>query len=241
MFGMFHLKDHVQSQRRILPGQAIEAMQAPSLDPGEESQYGLSWWVQSDLNGFRGVLAQGGTSDATAYLQLIPSEDIAVAMLWNTGTPDGAKLIDQVLAAALPHYRENLDRPTATTQPAAPSEAPSVSPGMAGAWSGFVQTYRGQVPLTINIDESGGLVVRLGNGQEVRRAHPRYGDGVIRWTMPGSLGLEGEPFDLAMRLYKYGDVLAGAARTEPLPSSRNPSRVYYWVRVSKRENDRAGR
>jgi CubicO group peptidase (beta-lactamase class C family) len=70
MFGMFHLKDHMPSQRRILSDHAIELMQAPSLDPGE-SQYGLSWWVQDDLNGFHGVLAQGGTNDATAFLQLI--------------------------------------------------------------------------------------------------------------------------------------------------------------------------
>jgi hypothetical protein len=67
--------------------------------------------------------------------------------------------------------------------------------------------------LTVSIDASGELVARLGNGLEVRRAHPR--DGVIRWTMPGSPGVEGEPFDPAMRLYLYKDVLAGAARTAP--------------------------
>ncbi len=240
-FGMFHLKDHLPSQKRILSDHAIELMQAPSLDPAEESQYGLSWWVQNDLNGFHGVLAQGGTNDATAYLQLIPSEDIAVAMLWNTGTPDGAKLIDQVLAAMLPRYRENLEHPIEAKQPAAFSEEPKVPAGMVGAWSGYVQTYLGQAPLTVTIDASGGLMARLGNEPEVHRAHPRYGDRAIRWTMPGSLGVEGEPFDLAMRLYLYNDVLAGAARTAPPSSSRNPSWVYYWVRVGKREDTGPGR
>jgi hypothetical protein len=241
MFGMFHLKDHLPSQRRILSDHAIELMQSPSLDPGEESQYGLSWWVQNDLNGFHGVLAQGGTNDATAYLQLIPSEDIAVAMLWNTGTPDGDKLIDQILAAVLPQYRENLEHRTATQQPAVTSEASNVPAGMVGAWSGSVQTYLGQVPLTVAIDASGELIARLGNGPEVRRAHPRYGEGVVRWTMPGSLGVEGEPFDLAMRLYLYKDLLAGAARTAPPPSSRNATWVYYWVRVDKRQDAGPGR
>ncbi|HEY6274200.1 MAG TPA: hypothetical protein VIX19_19630 [Terriglobales bacterium] len=55
----------------------------------------------------------------------------------------------------------------------------------------------------------------------------------MRWTMPGSLGVEGEPFDLAMRLYIYGSVLAGAARTEPSPSSPNGVWVYYWVQLEK--------
>jgi hypothetical protein len=238
---MFHLKDHLPSQRKILSDHAIEVMQSPSLDPGEESQYGLSWWVQKDLNGFQGVLAQGGTNDATAYLQLIPSEDIAVAMLWNTGTPDGGKLIDQILAAVLPQYRENLEHRTPTRQPAVTSGAPKVSAGMVGVWSGSVQTYLGQVPLTLTIEASGELIARLGNGPEVRRANPRYGEGVIRWTMPGALGVEGEPFDLAMRLYLYKDLLVGAARTVPPQSSRNPTWVYYWVRVDKRPDTGPGR
>jgi CubicO group peptidase (beta-lactamase class C family) len=236
MFGMFHLKDHLSSQRGILSDHSIELMQSPSLDPGEESQYGLSWWVQNDLNGFHGVLAQGGTNDATAYLQLIPSEDIAVAMLWNTGTPEGSKLIDQILAAVLPQYRENLVHPAATPQPAPTAVAPKVPAGMVGTWSGSVQTYLRKVPLTVTIDASGGLIARLGSGPDVRRANPRYGDGVIRWTMPGALGVEGEPFDLAMRLYLYKDTLAGAARTAPPPSSRNPTWVYYWVRVDRRQD-----
>jgi hypothetical protein len=238
---MFHLKDHLPSQRRILSDRSIELMQSPSLDPREESQYGLSWWVQNDLNGFHGVLAQGGTNDATAYLQLIPSEDIAVAMLWNTGTPDGGKLIDQILAAALPRYRENVEHRTPIQQPVVTSEAPTVPPDMVGAWSGSVQTYLGRVPLTVTIDASGALIARLGNGPEVRRAHPRYGEGVIRWTMPGSLGVEGEPFDLAMRLYLHKESMVGAARTAPLPSGRNAIWVYYWVRVDKRQDPGPGR
>ena len=68
--------------------------------------------------------------------------DLAVAMLLNTGTPDGAQIIDRVLALMLPQYRD--------TVPA----------------------------------------------------------GVVRWSMAGSLGVEGEPFDLAMRLHVRGAVLA---------------------------------
>jgi CubicO group peptidase (beta-lactamase class C family) len=232
-FGMFHLKDRRPSQKRILSDRAIETMQAASLDPSEESQYGLSWWVQNDLNGFKGVLAQGGTSDATAYLQLIPSEDLAVAMLWNTGTPNGARLVDQVLAAALPQYRKNLERtPVASQQP--PSAPPAtVPPGLIAAWSGYVQTYLGRVPLILTIDLSGALVAKLGAEPEVRVPHPRFGDGVIRWTMPGSLGVESEPFDLAMRLHLYNGVLAGAARTAPKPQNRDGSWASYWVRLEK--------
>jgi CubicO group peptidase (beta-lactamase class C family) len=234
LFGMFHLKDHLASQRRILSDRSIDQMQAPSLRSGGEFQYGLSWWVQENLNGYHGVLAQGGTTDATAYLQLIPSEDIAIAMLWNTGTPNGAKVVDQILSALLPRYQKNLDAAAAAKPSAPSSSAPGPSPGLLGRWSGFVQTYKGTVPLALDVIPSGELVARLGTDAEVRRAHPRFGEGVVRWTMPGSLGVEGEPFDLAMRLYLYGGILAGAARTQPPASNGKGVWVSYWVQLEKK-------
>jgi CubicO group peptidase (beta-lactamase class C family) len=234
MFGMFHLKDHLASQKSILSDRSIDQMQAPSLSSGEEFQYGLSWWVQENLNGFHGVLAQGGTNDATAYLQLIPSEDIAIAMLWNTGTPDGGKVVDQVLSALIPRYRENLEAAAAAKPTALSAPAPEPPPAMLGAWSGFVQTYRGRAPLALDVSASGQLVARLGAEPEVRRAHPRFGEGVVRWTMPGSLGVEGEPFDLAMRLYLHGNMLVGAARTLPTASNDKGVWVYYWAQLEKK-------
>jgi len=234
-FGMFHLKDHLSSQKQLLSDRTIELMQANSLDPKEQSQYGLGWWVQPDLHGFRGVQAQGGTSDATAYVQLIPSEDIAVAMLWNAGTPDGAELIDQVLSAILPQYRENLGHPKQADSQRRALVEPKTPTGMIGAWIGFVQTDLGRVPLTVTIDGSGGLVAKLGSEPEVQ-AHPTLFGGALRWNMPGFLGVEGDPLDLAMRLYLYDNVLAGAARTSPSPSGRQGPLVYYWVQAEKGAN-----
>jgi len=88
------------------------------------------------------------------------------------------------------------------------------------------------VPLTVTIDGSGGLVAKVGSEPEVQ-ARPTFFGGVLRWTMPGSLGLEGDPLDLAMRLYLYDNILAGAARTSPSPSSRPGPQLYYWVQVEK--------
>ena len=235
LFGMYHLKDHLASQKRILSDRSIDEMQAPSLSSKEGAQYGLSWWVQEDLHGYRGVLAQGGTNNATAYLQLIPSEDIAVAMLWNTGTPHGGKVVDQVLSALLPRYRKNLEAAAATvaaSKPSAPADKPP--PSMVGAWSGFVQTYRGKVPLALDVSASGELTARLGSDPEAHGVDRRFSEGVALWTMPGSLGVEGEPFDLAMRLYLRGGVLAGAARTVPTASNRKGVWVSYWVQLERK-------
>lgn len=233
LFGMFHLKDHLRFQNAILPDKAIDQMQAPSLNRHQQQQYGLGWWIQNDLHGFQGMLAQGGTNDATAYLQLIPSEDIAVAVLCNTGT-DGRKIVDEALAALLPKYRENLPHAD-NTPPSPPEPAPAqVVPTISGNWSGFIQTYAGKVPLIVQIDKTGEVVAKLGPAPEVRKSDARVRSDFVRWTMPGSLGVEGEPFDLTIRLRLRRGLLVGAAETSPLPSNRDGFRTYYWVQLESK-------
>src|SRR5215471_19177327 len=231
MFGMFHLKDHVSSQKRILSDAAISQMQAPSLDPKVQQQYGLSWWIQNDLHGYHGVQAQGGTNDSIAYLQLIPSEDLAVAMVVNTAA-DGAGIVDEVLAALLPEYKKHLAAAASVPAPpqrqSPPAEVPSE---MVGLWSGFVEAYKGRVPLTVTIDATGRLVAKLAEQPDVPVARARFGNKVIRWSMPGALGVEGEPFTLAMKLYFRDGLLVGDAETSPVPGNPNGFQTYFPVQL----------
>jgi CubicO group peptidase (beta-lactamase class C family) len=230
LFGIFHLKDHAASQKRVLSDTAISEMQAPSLDPKVQQQYGLSWWIQNDLHGYHGVLAQGGTNDSMTYLQLIPSEDIAVAMLANTYV-DGAAIVDEVLAALLPEYRKNLAAAKNVTAPPRPPAQPAPVPSeMLGPWSGFIETYKGRTPLTVTIDATGSLAAKLAE-QPVPVERARYGDKVVRWSMPASLGVEGEPFTLAMKLYLREGLLVGDAETMPLPTNTVWLQTYYWVQL----------
>lgn len=231
MFGVFHLKDHAASQKRILSDAAISEMQAPSLDPKERQQYGLGWWIQKDLHGYQGVLAQGGTNDGTAYLQLIPSEDIAVAVAVNTAA-DGAGIVDEVLAALLPEYKKNLAAAASVSAPPPPQSPPAEVPSeMVGSWTGFVGTYKGKVPLTVTIDATGRLVAKLAEQPEVSVARARFGNKVLRWSMAGSLGVEGEPFTLAMKLYFREGLLVGDGETSPLPTNPDGFQTYYWVQL----------
>jgi CubicO group peptidase (beta-lactamase class C family) len=234
MFGVFHLKDHAALQQRILSDEAISEMQEPSLDPKERQQYGRAWWIQKDLHGYHGVLAQGGTNDAMAYLQLIPSEDIAVAVLVNTYI-DGAAIVDEVLAALLPEYKKSLAvAASVSAPPPAPQPPPAeVPPEMVGSWTGFVGTYKGKVPLTVTVDATGHLMAKLAEQPEVSVARARFGNNVLRWSMAGSLGVDGEPFTLGMKLYFRGGLLVGDAETSPLPTNppTNWIETYYWVQL----------
>ena len=106
---------------------------------------------------------------------LIPSEDIAVAVLVNTYT-DGAGIVDEVLAALLPEYKKNLAAAaSAPVPPPAPQSPPAEVPSeMVGSWTGFVGTYKGKVPLTVTIDATGHLVAKLAEQPEVSVARARW-------------------------------------------------------------------
>jgi hypothetical protein len=210
-------------------------MTSSSVRVDDDLRYGLGWWLQQDLNGFRGLLAQGGTRDATAYLQLIPSEDIAVAMLWNTGTPDASKFIDQILSILLPKYQENLNRHHPATAESSASLQNVPPSALIGTWSGSIQTYKEGLPLLLSISASGKLTSKLGSQSESVILRPEFSGDMVKWRMPGPRGLGDTgiiPYELDIKLYAYGAVLAGAARTQP-SSGANGASLFYAVKLLK--------
>ncbi len=84
-FGMFHLKDHVRGQRPVLDDATIDRMQTEKDGArhraGGSECYGLGWFAGEANNGLRTVWHEGGWTGASAMLKLLPSEDIAVAVL----------------------------------------------------------------------------------------------------------------------------------------------------------------
>ena len=231
LFGMFHLKDQLRGQ--ILSNHAIDEMQKSLVATGDGGQYGFGWWIQEDLNGYRGVLAQGGTTAATAYLQLIPSEDIAAAMLWNSGTADGGKVIDEILAAMLPRYREALAHSSTSSVGPSPVAVKPIA-SMIGTWSGSIHTYKEDIPLVLSIDPSGSGSVKLGSDPAVHIAHFRFDRNMVKCEIPGPPGLGDtgpDPYGIDIKLYLHGAFLMGAARTQTL--SQGGAQLFYSTKLQK--------
>jgi CubicO group peptidase (beta-lactamase class C family) len=152
-FGMFHLKTRAPGQKPVLSEGAIDAMQDETVDAGKQGRYGLGWWVEENRFGFRSVLAQGGTDAAQAWLRLIPSEGIAVALLCNSGSASVGSVVDEILSTLLPVYAEKRTQAVAATE--APKPVQPLSPAFVGSWKGMIKTFRGDIPLTFSIPESG--------------------------------------------------------------------------------------
>lgn len=240
LFGMFHLGAHLPNQKAILSDKSIEVMQNSTVSTGGSSRYGLGWWVHEDLNGYRGLLGQGGTDDAMAFLRLIPSEEIVVVMLTNTGDEFPPKLVDEILSVMLPPYR--LKRAAASNTKPQPKPETKPSPSFVGNWVGHVRTYRGDLPFTFSISAAGDVQAKVGSDLATPLNRTEFTDrGLIGRLTSGNLGTNEDtgtdPYDFDFELYLKGDTLYGAVTTRPRPGSRYGARLSYWVQLRKRPRD----
>lgn len=135
-----------------------------------------------------------------------------------------------MLTALLPEYKKNLAAASLPATPQSQSPPAGVPSELVGPWR-FVETYKGRVLLTVTIDTTGSLAAKLAEQPDVPIARARFGNKVLRWSMPGALGIEGEPFTLAMKLYLREGFLVGDAETSPLPTNPNGFQTYYWVQL----------
>jgi len=234
LFAMLHLKTHLPYQKQILSDSAIDKMQELS-----SPEHGMGWSIQKDLFGYRGVLGQGGTDDAYARLQLIPSEEIAVIALANTGTLLPDAVVNEVLDTLLPAYRDRRAKaPEQQQQQRSKPDSPSTM--FVGTWKGVVKTYRGDIPLTFSINDAGEVQASLGSQLRTILNKARFDKESLTGLMSGDLGTDedtgSDRYDLEFELYLRGGTLNGAVTTRPRPGARNFTRLPYWVELKKETN-----
>ena len=194
-FGMFHLKAHLRDQVPILDDAAIDLMQTEKdgalHHSGSEESYGLGWFFDDTSFGVRTVWHEGGWTGASAMLKLLPSEDIAVAVLMNVYDTDFVNQVaEATLQAMLPDYGE-LEGQMANR--VAESSSPSFDLPV-GRYSGGIITSKGTVPLILEMKIDGELDAYLGEAgsspQRVRsapRSVPRLPAQILA-SFPGPTG-----------------------------------------------------
>ncbi len=158
-FGMFHLKDHLGDQERILSDAAIEAMQSSRDTTAKyvsEDYYGFGWFFRENEGGYKVCWHEGGMGGARSILKLVPSEDIAVVVLlngWNDPLP--GRLAQEVLAVLLPDYLGNLEKEKKDQSP--PFYSFKATPEFTGTWRGSIKTHEGDVPVYMVFQEDGDI------------------------------------------------------------------------------------
>ena len=236
LFGMFHLKAHLAKQKAILSDESIEMMQNSTVSAGGSSRYGIGWWVHEDLNGYRGLLGQGGTDDAMAFLRLIPSEEIAVVVLTNTGDDFPPKIVDEILSELLPPFRARREAASNTKPQPKPETKPSAA--LVGNWTGQVHTYRKDMPLRLSVSESGDIQARFGSVSSAPLNKFEFTErGLIGRLTGANLGTDEDtgtgPYDFDVELYVKDETLYGAVTTRPRPGDFRGARLSYWVELRR--------
>lgn len=143
LFGSSVMNSPLPGQRRILSNARLhELLFSEEASAGEKYSFG---WNQNQIDGYPGVFAQGGTYDSFALLQLLPEQDIAVAVIANTGTTLPFEIANRIVAQLL-HIKPQVE------PPAKHEEKPDVpQPLLSGQWLGVVSTWRDDVPLNLTI------------------------------------------------------------------------------------------
>jgi hypothetical protein len=171
------------------------------------------------------MYSYAGSSNGSASIRLIPSEQFAVVILANMGGLYDW-LVDAIVDEFVPQIRER--RTTWKPPPPATRQRRPIVPDLVGTWVGAIDTYRGRRSLTLSIDASGEVTGTLAGAKaEVRltaggASGPRVfgtlseADLEIDEATPGS-------YDIRLGLALYGSRLAGSATTAARPGTPAPA------------------
>jgi CubicO group peptidase (beta-lactamase class C family) len=228
-FGLFHLKAHLPDQKAILSDASLDAMHEPTMSGGKDAGYGIGWAVVDRPDGYRIVSHTGGMPGVATTLMLVPSERLAVVVLCNAGIGLPHQIATEILAVMLPKWK----RATPTPEPSRKFQPPSE---LIGSWSGKLVTYKAEIPLTLQIFESGDVHAQLGKQMKMLWNDVEWRDGYLSGRMPGDVGTEDaarHAYNLAFNLKLRGNVLNGSGSAAPKGEGRIGGAQTQWVELKK--------
>jgi CubicO group peptidase (beta-lactamase class C family) len=227
-FGMFSLKDHLQDQNSILSDQTIEEMQKPTARISEGRQYGIGWFIE-DSEGIRSVNHSGSMPGVSTELVLVPAADLAVVVLMNSRS-NAAHLSDAILEAILPKWKP---------VPHVASDAkPLLSPvpkTLVGIWKGTLHTYQKNVPVVLNVSETGELHMKIGEQLTSLVNNIEFHAETMSGDMLGDIPLDDmecrRPYYLAITLKYTATSLVGSISA--IAEGARPAALSQWVELRK--------
>jgi hypothetical protein len=158
---MFHLKNRLPEQRRILNDTTIDLMQRP-VPP---ASYALGWIV-TERAGQRIVSHTGGMPGVQTVLAMYPAENVAIVVLTNM-VADIGRVYREIERVVLPQYADARRRAQVADSTAAAARrgarfTPSAE--LLGEWKGTLRTWEKTVPMTLTFHPDGDVHVKVEDG-----------------------------------------------------------------------------
>jgi hypothetical protein len=233
-FGMFHLKAHLPDQTPILADASIDEMQRPTAtsNPDAGTGSGIGWFINDSFYGYRTVAHDGSMAGVATFLRLVPSEKIAVVVLCNSIDCGPQEIVEKILVTLLPKWRTAPASPNSAS-PAAPFQPPSA---LVGTWTGGVSTYKGDIPMMLNVLASGEVQVQLSHQLKMLLNGVTWENNTLSGYMLGNIGIEegdGRPYLLTLNLKLRANLLNGPVQAGLEPKHGIGNRVAQWVELKK--------
>jgi CubicO group peptidase (beta-lactamase class C family) len=225
-FGMFHLKNELRDQKKVLHSSTIDEMQRPTTEVSANAGYGIGWRIdQTDVGPV--VSHSGGMGGVATILLLLPKQNISVAALANARTSLPDQIATEIVRALLPNYRRRAGSP-------APEGPPDKT--YQGKWKGAIQTYKGEVFLALDVTTSGAIRARVGSDPEKPVEGARLQNGYLIGRLSGDIGTDDAnrtKYALMLNLKLRGDVLNGGVTAQTLPAVRAGNALTYWAELRR--------
>jgi CubicO group peptidase (beta-lactamase class C family) len=215
-FGLFHLKEHLPDQQRILADSTIDRMHQSITPPGAGTDYGLGWFSLNDM-GWHRVTHTGGMPGVATVLALYPGERVAVVVLANKGAAPVGQIAQEILAITFPKaYADSLRARRARPRP---PEPPKFTPPaeLAGEWKGTVRTWDATLPFTLSIKLDGDVHVKLGDQLPALVNETGWTDGLFTGRFAGTIPTPDarmHPHSIVLQLRLFGGKLKGQASAQ---------------------------
>ncbi len=159
-FGMFHLKNHAADMQPILNDHSLEDMQNST---SANTPYGIGWHVFNKF-GYKVVGHGGHVLGSISSLRLIPSENIAVAVVSNGEEADTPKICDCILAELLIRYNTFFKIQEAFSGDNKNDPGRFSPPGsLIGTWQGNIKTYMGDLSVQVMVKPDGDVRMKYVN------------------------------------------------------------------------------
>ena len=159
-YGMFHLKNHLENQEPIISDSLIEMMQMDFDANVKNAEYALGWRIEN-VSDYRVVSHNGGGLGSDTRLALIPSENLAVAVLANSRAGNSTSICDKIMKTLLTDFtRQSRWEKIASFFKNKKEKKTTTIQLLAGEWMGNITTYKGLVPVKLMIQIDGKVKLR---------------------------------------------------------------------------------
>jgi CubicO group peptidase (beta-lactamase class C family) len=228
-FAMFHLRDHLPDQKKILNDAQIDELHRPVIHVREDRSHGVGWMLGRAFDGTPVVYHTGNQAGVVTVMMLLPSRDIACVVLSNHD--DAHDLVDRIRDATIRTLV-----PTWQWHSLAPSPAQPLPPTYRGAWRGKVQDGATELAVVLTIaDKESTLQIDGGKPEPISQLG--LVDGALVGTARGKLAFPtasaAQAEGLSLRLQLRGAKLAGEIGARiPIPRAAVPGYLPFFAELS---------